>query len=501
MNQIPIHLLLIEDSPTDASLLRKVLVSSGKQEWQLQQVRKLSEAIAICEQGAIDLIFLDLNIPDSQNLETITKLHLAVPNIPIVVLAEAEGKLALAALNQGAQDYLVKSDITTPLLVKTISYNLERSKHLQKLEESEERFRYIIFENTLQLMALLTPEGQVLEINRASLQFCDSTKEEVINNYFWEGSAWNYSPKLQNWLQTAVTKAGEGNLVHQEIELQRARGGIEWIDFSLKPLKDKTGKVILLIAEGRNIDGQKKAEAKVKEALAKSEEVNELKSKVISTVSHEFRTPLTIIRSCTELLELYEGDHLEPKKRKNFQRIQASISQMITLLNDMLLVGQAEAGKLEFNPVPLDLVAFCRETLEQLKVRITNNQTIHFTSPQEQIRAVVDENLLGQILTNLLSNALKYSPEGETIDLRLSVQKEQAIFTIKDRGIGIPQKELNNLFDSFYRGSNVGNIQGTGLGLAIVQNALELQGGEIKVESELDKGTVFRVLLPLNHDQ
>ena len=374
MNQIPINILLVEDSPTDASLLHQVFVSSGQRKWKLQQVQKLSEAITICQQGIVDLMLLELNLQDSQNLDTITKLRSFIPNIPVVALTEADGEIARATLNQGAQDYLVKSYITTPLLVKTIYHNLERDKIIQQLKE---------------------------------------------------------------------------------------------------------------------------AEAKVQEASKKVEELNQLKSKVISTVSHEFRTPLTIIHSCTELLELYEQDNLDRKKRKNIQRIQTSIAQMINLLNNMLLLGQADAGELEFNPTPLDVVEFCRGLIEDTKANIPNQKRINLTSCQEKITAILDRNLLEQILGNLLSNAIKYSPQGEAVELYISVQKGRVTFTVKDRGIGIPQKELDYIFSSFYRGSNVGNIQGTGLGLAILGKALELQGGEIQVDTELNKGTVFRVILPL----
>lgn len=162
----------------------------------------------------------------------------------------------------------------------------------------------------------------------------------------------------------------------------------------------------------------------------------------------------------------------------------------------MLLIGKAEAGKLEFKPTGLDLISFCRELTEEMQLA-AENHTIVFSTRGDCTPAYMDEKLLRHILSNLLSNAIKYSPSGGTVKLELIEEQKTVMFHIQDRGIGIPQADLTQLFDSFHRASNVGTISGTGLGLAIVKKAVDLHNGQIFVKSEIGVGTTFTVKLPL----
>lgn len=170
---------------------------------------------------------------------------------------------------------------------------------------------------------------------------------------------------------------------------------------------------------------------------------------------------------------------------------------MTQLLNDVLLIGQAEVGRLEFNPQSKNLTQFCRDLIDEMQIS-TQNHKIAWNSENSCINASIDEKLLRQILGNLLANAIKYSPQGGIVHFELFCTTQTAIFRVQDSGIGIPLPEQANLFDSFYRASNVGTISGTGLGLAIVKKSVDLHGGEIAVESEIGVRTTFTVTLPLN---
>lgn len=246
------------------------------------------------------------------------------------------------------------------------------------------------------------------------------------------------------------------------------------------------------------------AEAEIRDALSKEKELSELKSRFVSTTSHEFRTPLTTILSSAELLEHYSLKFGEEKKLVHLQRIQTAVKQMTALLDDVLLVGQAEAGKLEFNLAPLDVAQFCRGMVDEMQLSSTYSQDgcpapkIIFTSQGNCTHSHLDEKLLRHILSNLLSNAIKYSPQGGTVGFDLVCNQEAAIFQVRDEGIGIPEAEQAQLFNSFHRASNVGTISGTGLGLAIVKKSVDLHNGEITVKSEVGVGTTFVVVLPLN---
>lgn len=254
-----------------------------------------------------------------------------------------------------------------------------------------------------------------------------------------------------------------------------------------------------VIAIVREITERKQAEAEIYNALQKEKELNELKSRFVTMASHEFRTPLSIILSSAELLEYCSNKLSEEKKLNHLQRIQAAVKQMTGLLNDVLLLSKAEAGKLEFKPLPLELVQFCQNIVEEIQLTTSSHQII-FCCNKIYINVCMDEKLLRIIFNNLLSNAIKYSSSGTFVNFDLNCEQEIVVFQIKDRGMGIPIIDQNKLFDSFFRASNVGNISGTGLGLAIVKRAVDLQKGKITFESEAEVGTTFTITIPLTNE-
>ncbi len=242
---------------------------------------------------------------------------------------------------------------------------------------------------------------------------------------------------------------------------------------------------------------REQVEEELHKAFLKERELSELKSRIISVISHEYRTPLTTIQTSTELLEHYGHKLTQDKKLAHLQRIKTSTKHLTDLVSEVLFIGQAEANHVEFNPVPLDLQQFCQELLEEMLSSEKNHIPITFSSQGNCSHAKLDKKLLRQILTNLLSNAIKYSPRGGTVRFDVQCVEHIATLTIQDSGIGIPAKDLPFLFESFNRASNVGTTPGTGLGLAIVKKCVDLQGGQIAVDSVEAVGTTFTVRLPL----
>lgn len=240
-----------------------------------------------------------------------------------------------------------------------------------------------------------------------------------------------------------------------------------------------------------------KTQAELQQALAKEKELNELKSRFVTMTSHEFRTPLSTILSSAELLEYYRHQWPLEKQNKHLKRIQSSVKHMTQLLNDVLIIGRAEADQLEFYPTSMDIIQFCQEFLEEIQLSNRSEQSIIFNSECTISIVELDEKLLRQILTNLLSNAIKYSPDDGVIHFNLICHPEEVKFSVQDQGIGIPESDKIHLFDSFHRGTNVSNIPGTGLGLAIVKKCVDVYGGTISVETEVGFGTTFFVTLPL----
>jgi signal transduction histidine kinase len=245
-----------------------------------------------------------------------------------------------------------------------------------------------------------------------------------------------------------------------------------------------------------DVTERKRLEEDLLETLAREKELSEIKSRFVSMTSHEFRTPLAAILSSTELLADY-GERLPvDEKQELTDMIKASVMRMTHMLDDILLIGRADAGRLEFSPQPLDLRAFCARILDEVA---KGNEGRHqmILRHRGTVRPVnVDEKLLRHILINLVGNAAKYSPTGGLVELTATSRESDLQFEVADQGMGIPREDLPGLFETFHRGSNVGNIPGTGLGLAIVKKAVDLHGGTISVETQVGKGTRFTVTLP-----
>jgi signal transduction histidine kinase len=240
-----------------------------------------------------------------------------------------------------------------------------------------------------------------------------------------------------------------------------------------------------------------KAKEELHRALAVERELGELKSRFVSLVSHEFRTPLGITMSAVELLRNYL-DRLPPAKLKELlDDIYRSTLRMSGLMEQVLLLGRVEAGKIGFKPAPIDLRVLGGKLVDEV-LSLTNRKCpLKFRCEGEIDDAAGDEGLLRHIFSNLLSNAVKYSPEGTDVEFRVARDGDDAKFTVRDRGIGIPEADCPRLFEAFHRAGNVGETPGTGLGLLIVKRCVELHRGSIGFESRVGEGTTFTVRLPL----
>jgi signal transduction histidine kinase len=231
--------------------------------------------------------------------------------------------------------------------------------------------------------------------------------------------------------------------------------------------------------------------------LAVERELNELKSRFVSMVSHEFRTPLGITMSAIELLRNHLELLDEAKRQELFDDIFSSTRRMAALMEQVLVLGRVEAGRLAVRAVPVDLDALCHRLAEESVSAGNRRCSIEVKSQGALAGAQADESLLRHIFSNLLSNAVKYSAAGQTVEFGIGRDGVNAVFTVRDRGIGIAEADMPRLFQAFHRATNVGDIPGTGLGLVIVKRCVELYSGAIEVHSRQNEGTTFTVKLPL----
>lgn len=241
----------------------------------------------------------------------------------------------------------------------------------------------------------------------------------------------------------------------------------------------------------------KLAESKqeVLRALKKEKELNELKSRFVTTASHEFRTPLATILSSVSLISRYDNDQDIEKRHKHIDRIKSSVNNLTEILNDFLSLSKFEEGITRNNPESIEIDKFAFSLIEDLKSMTKENQSILFLHQQGDSTVCVDKQLLKNALTNLLSNAIKYS--SKNIEFYTSQVNSILYITIKDYGIGIPQDDQPHLFERFFRAKNAINIQGTGLGLNIVKKFVELMEGKISFNSKLEEGTIFNIEIPI----
>jgi hypothetical protein len=230
-------------------------------------------------------------------------------------------------------------------------------------------------------------------------------------------------------------------------------------------------------------------------ALQKEREFGELKSRFVAMISHEFRTPLASIQTASDILLHYRDRLSDEERQRRLLEIQAEVRGMTELLEDILLFGRTEAGKLDFQPEQLRLDGLCRELGTKFS-EMTPRREIRFQIPESPVIVTADRRLMQYVVSNLLSNARKYSPEDQPIQVGLEDAHDCVRLSVVDRGIGIPSQDLDRLFEPFERASNVGQRQGTGLGLAIIKMAVDLHNGEITVVSTPGAGSAFTVTLP-----
>ncbi len=236
-------------------------------------------------------------------------------------------------------------------------------------------------------------------------------------------------------------------------------------------------------------------ENELNEALSKEKELNELKSRFVSMASHEFRTPLSTIMSSATLISRYVDEGQNDKRQKHVDRIKSAVNNLTGILNDFLSLSKIEEGKIITEVSKIDVPELCAEVIDEVKGLLKEGQEIE-VEHDDVPKLHTDLRILKNILFNILSNAIKYTPVNGAIHCRLSFDGSFFQFQIKDSGIGIPEVDQKHLFDRFFRASNVENIQGTGLGLNIVKRYVDMLQGTIDFVSIENKGTTFTIRIP-----
>jgi len=247
------------------------------------------------------------------------------------------------------------------------------------------------------------------------------------------------------------------------------------------------------------LDQLEQSKDELARALAAERELGELKSRFVSMASHEFRTPLTAVLTSATLIEKYPDGDQQDKRQKHLARIRSSVNHLNDILEEFLSVGRLEEGKIEAHPTSVDLDLLISETVDDLQGLLKPEQRIRIDIACT-VAVWLDPSLLRKILVNLLSNAVKYSGPGSVVTVRGICRNGQLRLNVEDQGVGIAPDDQEHLFERFFRAKNVANIAGTGLGLHIVGRYVDLMGGQVSLQSELNKGTIVTLTLPYENN-
>jgi signal transduction histidine kinase len=450
-----IKVLLIEDDP-DCVLLVSLHLGEAcgpNARYVIQSAETLAGARELLSSQDFDVVLLDLMLPDSQGLDGLAALRRQAPDLPVVVMTNLnDEEVGLQAIEQGAQDFLVKQKIDALVLKRAIGYARERSHLLSQFEG--------IIEGSAEGMLVVERTGRVLYVNPAALSFFGQKRDELLNRSF----DFPLSPGTRReirWKCNDAEKVGELRVA-----------ALEW-------RKDEA-----FLASIHDITELRKFE-QLKAEIKERRRIDELKDEFLSTVSHELRSPLTVIKAV--VVNLWEGlaGPMSGPQNELVKIAVRNVERLARIINNVLDISRLESGHAQVCPAPVDLARLVKETVD-------------LQSREEATLVFADPDMLSQVLHNLLDNAMRFAKSKVEVSVSAPTP-DQVQVTVIDDGPGIPKERLPELFDKFVqvnRPKGGSGYKGTGLGLAICHEILRLNEGRIWVESEPGSGTRFHFVVP-----
>lgn len=475
----PVIKILILASEPDFLRIRDLLSKTAQMVFEVTSVGTVAEALPLLG-SSVDVILMDVNLPDAQGLEGFRRLHPIVGGkLPIVLLsADNNYYESLEAMGQGAQEYLVKSTLNENMLPRVLRYAVERKRFHQHIYTAEEKYRSI-FENSAVAITLADEHGNLVSWNRRTETLLEMGLEDL------KGKNVSALYPAAEWKKIkALSIRSRGIQPSFETRIIKKNGDLLDIELAISILKDEDGKVTGSIGIMQDITERKRLES--------------VKDDFLNTVSHEMRTPMTIIREgVSQVLDGILGPTSEEQKEM-LQITLEAIDRLGRIIDDLLNISKIEAGKMKIKKETINLVDVAKEVEIFFKTRTNEKQlkiAVETDSPAIEVEGDFDR--LIQVFTNLVGNAYKFTEHG-TITLRVTDHPDYVEGSVTDTGKGISKQDLPKVFEKFQQfGREMGpGEKGTGLGLSICKEIIELHGGTVWVESELNKGSKFSFRIP-----
>ncbi|GAB5520519.1 MAG: hypothetical protein RhofKO_27700 [Rhodothermales bacterium] len=368
----------------------------------------------------------------------------------------------------------------------------DRKQAEEALRDSRDRYSSVV--DTVKDVVFQTDaEGQWTFLNPAWTEILDYAIDDSLGRYVTDFVVEDERDQLLTALDDL--RSGARDYCRLELPFATRTGTTRWLEVFAR-LNQGDDEATGLSGTLHDVTKRRQAMETMAVALSKERELGELKTRFVSMASHELRTPLAAIQSSADLLERFNERWDAQRRAKLFGRIQENVKHMTSLLEDVLVLGKTDAGQMKASPVEMDLRELAEKIAAELDLSMGGAHAFDVSIPDDPIVIEADPKLVRLVLTNLLSNAFKYSDPGHTVTFDVRQELDEVICTVSDQGIGIPEADFRHLFEPFHRASNVEARPGTGLGLSIVKRVVEVHGGRIEVDSVVNEGTTFTVTLP-----
>jgi PAS domain S-box-containing protein len=397
-------------------------------------------------------------------------------------------------------------DITISQLEKQIIETKKTKAELVRIMQ----FQKAVLDSSGAMIINTEPDGTINLFNRAAENLLGYKAEEVIgihnpsiyhDDEETKKRALTFSKELNRDIKAGFDVYVAKSKDHQENKqewIYKKKDGTRFpVSLSITAFRNKQDKITGFLGVAVDISETKKTEEELKKALERERELNEMKTRFVSTASHEFRTPLSTVLSSTYLLQKYANTEDQPKREKHIERIISSVTLLTDILDDLLSVGKIEEGKVSPKYRHFNINDHIKRNIDEIRTIQKKGQKIIFSHKGEE-EVWLDPSMLTHVVLNLLSNAIKFSSENSAIKISTEINNSFLKLCVQDQGIGIPKEDQQHLFEIFFRGMNAANIKGTGLGLHIVKKYTELLNGRIECISEPEKGTQFLIEIELN---